>query len=148
MNRRIIKTLAMTLAVLLLSAASWLVVKYRPGKPVKILAVGEFHPVAHKGSGRAAIFQLAGGTRRLQLIGFKTGEGGDLQVCLVAAADCLENESVERAGFIALGPLGGNAGDQSFEVPIGIDLNRYRAVTIWSRKYRVNFTTAPLKIPE
>lgn len=122
MNRRVIKTLAMTLAVLLLSAASWLVMKYRPGKPVKILAVGEFHPVAHKGS--------------------------DLQVCLVAAADCLENESVERAGFIALGPLRGAEGDQSFDVPIGIDLNRYRAVTIWSRKYRVNFTTAPLKIPE
>lgn len=141
----------MTLAVLLLSAASWLVMKYRPGRPVKILAVGEFHPVAHKGGGRAVILQLtgqrAGEPRRLQLIGFETGEGSDLQVCLVAAADCLENESVERAGFIALGPLRGNEGDQSFDVPIGIDLNRYRAVTIWSRKYRVNFTTAPLSPP-
>ncbi len=148
MNRRVIKTLAVTLAALLLGAAGWLMMRNRHGRPVKILASGEFHPVAHKGSGRAVIFQMAGQTRRLQLIGFKTGEGGDLQVCLVAAADCPENESVERAGFIALGPLRGAEGDQSFDVPIELDLHRYRAVTIWSRKYRVNFTTAPLKIPE
>ncbi|MDX2034145.1 MAG: DM13 domain-containing protein [Blastocatellia bacterium] len=147
MNRKVIKTLAVMLAVLLLSAAGWLAVKYRPGRPVKILAAGEFHPVAHKGSGRAVIVQMADGARRLRLIGVKTGEGRELQVCLVAAADCLENESVERAGFIALGPLGSAEGDQSFDIPVGIDLHRYRAVTIWSRKYRVNFATAPLKIP-
>lgn len=145
MNRRGIKTLAITLAVLLLSAAGWLAMKYRLGRPVKILASGEFHPVAHKGSGRAVIVQMGDQTRRLKLIGFKTGEGRDLQVCLVAAADCLENESVERAGFITLGPLRAAEGDQSFNVPVGVDLHRYRAVTIWSRKFRVNFTTAPLK---
>lgn len=26
----------------------------------------------------------------------------------------------------------------------GVDLERYRSVTVWSRSYQVNFTTAPL----
>jgi Electron transfer DM13 len=147
MKRRAIQALALALAVLF-GAAGVMVLRYRFGKTVRMLAAGEFHPVAHKGSGQAILIQLADGARRLHLVGFQTGAGSDLQVCMVAAADCRENESVEKAGFIALGPLRDAERDQRFEVPIEIDLRRYRAVTIWSRKYRVNFTTAPLRLLE
>jgi len=44
-----------------------------------------------------------------------------------------------------LGPLKDLAEGQFYGVPPGVDLTRYHAVTIWSQKYAVNFTTAPLR---
>jgi hypothetical protein len=38
----------------------------------------------------------------------------------------------------------GNQGDQNYEVPETVDLAKYRAVTIWCRRFGVNFATAPL----
>jgi hypothetical protein len=38
----------------------------------------------------------------------------------------------------------GNIGDQNYDVPADVDLTRYRAVTIWCRRFGVNFGTAPL----
>ena len=35
-------------------------------------------------------------------------------------------------------------GDQNYELPAEIDLNKYRSVTIWCRRFGVNFATAPL----
>ena len=43
-----------------------------------------------------------------------------------------------------LGKLKGNEGDQNYDVPDDLDLSRYRAVTIWCRRFSVNFATAPL----
>ncbi|MCH8946744.1 MAG: DM13 domain-containing protein [Acidobacteria bacterium] len=35
-------------------------------------------------------------------------------------------------------------GDQKYEIPAATDLARYRAVTIWCRRFGVNVATAPL----
>ena len=48
------------------------------------------------------------------------------------------------AGFMLLGALKGNVGDQNYEVPADVDLTTYQAVTIWCRRFGVNFGTAPL----
>ena len=63
---------------------------------------------------------------------------------LVAAADASDNETVTKAGFVELGKLKGNEGDQNYDIPAGLDLEKYRAVTIWCRRFGVNFATAPL----
>jgi hypothetical protein len=141
------KILSVALAALLLVVAGRMAMRRWPVRPVELLATGEFHPVAHRGSGAAAVFQMPGGNRILRLINVQTGERNDLQVCLVAAADCPDNETVERAGFVALGSFQRDGADQSFNIPGELDLNRYRAVTIWNPKYRVNFTTAPIAPP-
>jgi hypothetical protein len=111
---------------------------------VAVLASGRFHQVAHKGRGRAVIYELPGRKRLLALTEFATAPGADLQVLLVRVPDAYENESVELAEPVALGDLLSNEGDQTYVVPDGVDLTVYRAVTIWNRKYRVNFATAPL----
>jgi hypothetical protein len=51
---------------------------------------------------------------------------------------------VTKAGFVELGKLKGNEGDQNYDVPEDLDLSKYRAVTIWCRRFSVNFATAPL----
>jgi hypothetical protein len=65
-------------------------------------------------------------------------------VYLVAAPDAPDNETVERAGFVELGKLKGTQGDQNYDIPSGVDLEKYRAATIWCYRFSVNFGTAPL----
>ena len=108
------------------------------------LAAGEFHNGAHETKGMAAVFQLADGKKTLRLTNFATSNGPDVHVYLVAATDAKDNDSVTKAGFLDLGSLKGNIGDQNYELPANADLAKYRAVTIWCKRFSVNFGTAPL----
>jgi hypothetical protein len=108
------------------------------------LAAGQFHSVAHKTMGTAAVYRLPGSKRVLRLTDFETSNGPDVHVYLVAAADAKDNATVKDAGFLDLGSIKGNQGDQNYEVPESTDLGKYRAVTIWCRRFGVNFGTAPL----
>ena len=81
---------------------------------------------------------------RPPLTDFETSNGPDVHVYLVAADDALDSAAVTRAGFVEVGPLKGNIGDQNYELPASVDLGRYRAVTIWCKRFSVNFATAPL----
>lgn len=108
------------------------------------LATGQFHNVAHDTTGSATIYQLAGGKRTLRLTNFQTSNGPDVRVYLVAAEDAKDNDTVTRAGFLEVGALKGNIGDQNYDVPADADLARYKAVTIWCKRFGVNFGTAPL----
>jgi hypothetical protein len=108
------------------------------------LTAGNFHGVAHETKGVATVYQLPDGKRTLRLSDFQTSNGPDVQVYLVAADDAKDNETVTRAGFLPLGALKGNIGDQNYDVPSDVDLSKYRAVTIWCRRFGVNFATAPL----
>jgi hypothetical protein len=109
-----------------------------------ILASGSFHSVAHKSAGQATIYQLAGGKRLLRFNNFETSNGPDVHVYLVATKDATDSETVKQAGFVEVGALKGNIGDQNYEVSSDLDLNKYRAVTIWCKRFGVNFGTAPL----
>ena len=108
------------------------------------LAAGEFHSGAHETKGMAAVFQLADGKKTLRLTNFATSNGPDVHVYLVAAQDAKDNDAVTKAGFVDLGSLKGNIGDQNYELPAHADLAKYRAVTIWCKRFSVNFGTAPL----
>jgi Electron transfer DM13 len=111
--------------------------------PVALLA-GSFHSVAHETRGTATVHRLPDGTRVLRLTEFATSNGPDVRVYFVAAADASDDETVKKAGFVELGKLKGTIGDQNYDVPANLDLNKYRAVTIWCRRFGVNFATAPL----
>jgi hypothetical protein len=111
--------------------------------PAKV-AEGSFHSVAHETRGVAAIYKLPDGKQVLRFSGFQTSNGPDVQVYLIASADARDNETVTKNGFIRIAALKGNLGDQNYDLPAGVDLNKYRAVTIWCRRFGVNFATAPL----
>jgi len=111
--------------------------------PVKV-AEGNFRGVAHETKGVASIYKLPDGKQVLRFSGFETSNGPDVQVYLVAAPDAKDNETVTQAGFIRVADLKGNMGDQNYDLPANVDLNKYRAVTIWCRRFGVNFATAPL----
>lgn len=111
-----------------------------------ILAQGSFHGVAHYGKGKATLYRLADGRPVLRLSDFETSNGPALYVYLIASEDARDSASIQDVDFIDLGKLKGNLGDQNYELPADIDLTPYRAVTIWCRRFRVNFATAPLAL--
>lgn len=108
------------------------------------LASGSFRGIAHETKGTATIHRLADGKHVLRLTNFSTSNGPDVHVYLVAAKDAGDNATVQSAGFIDLGSIKGNEGDQNYELPANTDLNKYQAVTIWCARFHVNFGTAPL----
>jgi hypothetical protein len=108
------------------------------------LAKGTFHSNAHETIGAATILSLSDGRRILRLTNFSTSNGPDVRVYLVAAPDVNDEATVEDAGFIELGVMKGNKGDQNYDVPAAVDLAQYRTVTIWWKRFSVNFGSVPL----
>jgi hypothetical protein len=116
----------------------------KPGAAEQVaLASGSFHGVAHETKGTATVYQL-GSKRVLRLTNFETSNGPDVHVYLVAADDATDSDTVKQAGFVEIGSLKGNIGDQNYDLPADLDLTKYRAVTIWCQRFGVNFGTAPL----
>lgn len=108
------------------------------------LTKGTFKSLAHETKGLASIYQLSDGKRTLRLSQFETSNGPDVHVYLTAAEITKGSEAIKEAGFIDLGSIKGNKGDQNYEIPINADLNKYKNVTIWCARFGVNFGTAPL----
>jgi hypothetical protein len=113
----------------------------------KSLKEGRFHSVAHETKGTAAIYELPDGKHVLRFTEFETSNGPDVNIYLVAANDAADNDTVKNVGFVSLGPIKGTKGDQNYELPAGLDLNKYGAVTVWCKRFSVNFGTAQLTDP-
>jgi len=107
------------------------------------LLSGQFKGYAHATEGTAAIYGMDS-RRILRLTNFRTSNGPDVHVYLVAAPDTKDDATVKNAAFVDLGSLKGNIGDQNYDVPDTVDLSKYRAVTIWCKRFNINFATAPL----
>jgi len=129
-------------SILLLSAGivTWTLL----GNRERVLLAGNFHSVAHKGTGEARVVALSNGRRVLRLLDLKTYPAPELEVCLVGAPDAEDNDTVVQSGYVCLGSYNAKTSYAAYPLPQQIDLQRHRAVAIWSRAYRVNFTTAPL----
>lgn len=115
-----------------------------PSGSPRLITEGSFHGVAHETKGTASIYELPDGKRVLRLTDFETSNGPDVRVFLGASQDANDNDTVTSAGYVELGSLKGNIGDQNYEIPSGIDLAAYHSVTIWCKRFGVNFGTAPL----
>jgi urease accessory protein UreE len=111
----------------------------------KVLLAGTFHSNAHETKGKATIYELTGGKRVLRFTEFETSNGPDVNIYLVAAPDVNDDDIVKKAGFVTLGPIKGTKGDQNYEIPADVDLSKYQSVTVWCKRFSVNFGTAPLK---
>src|SRR6266404_7626107 len=111
------------------------------------LATGAFHGKVHNTSGRATIYQEQDGKLVLRLTNFKTSNGPDVHVILIAAknADDDANFLKSNTDKLELGKLKGNEGDQNYEIPAGTDLTKFRAVSIYCERFNANFGAAPLE---
>ena len=112
------------------------------------LEYGQFYGIVHPTAGTATIYRMGDGTRVLRFTSFSTSNGPDVHVYMIAAEDAKDVATVQQAGFIDLGVLKGNIGDQNYKLSGNLDLGKYRAVSIWCKRFSVNFGAAPLRATE
>jgi hypothetical protein len=115
------------------------------GSSPQPLVSGQFYSILHPTTGTATIYRMGDGTRVLRLTNFTTSNGPDVHVYMVASDDAKDAATVEQAGFIDLGAMKGNIGDQNYALAGDLDLAKYRAVSIWCKRFSVNFGAAALR---
>jgi Electron transfer DM13 len=109
------------------------------------LVSGQFYSILHPTAGTATIYQMGDGSRVLRFTNFTTSNGPDVHVYMVASDDARDAATVQQAGFIDLGVMKGNIGDQNYALGSDLDLAKYRAVSIWCKRFSVNFGAAALR---
>ena len=111
------------------------------------LEAGTFHGKVHKTSGRATIYKEADGQLVLRLTNFKTSNGPDVHVVLIAAKDADDDANFLKNSTekLELGALKGNEGDQNYDIPAGADIDKFQTVSIYCERFNANFGAAPLK---
>ena len=115
----------------------------RSSSPQRLVS-GQFYGILHPTAGTATVYRLGDGSRLLRFTGFSTSNGPDVHVYMVASDDAKDSATVLRAGFIDLGTIKGNMGDQNYTLNSEVDLSKYRAISVWCKRFSVNFGTAPL----
>ncbi len=109
------------------------------------LSAGSFISQAHGTSGTARVIRLDDGSRVLRLEGLETSDGPDLKVWLTdAPATAAGADAVDDGGYLSLGDLKANRGNQNYPIPDGVDLTRLTTVSIWCDRFDVSFGAAPL----
>ena len=108
------------------------------------LVSGQFYSILHPTAGTATIYRMGDGSRVLRFTSFSTSNGPDVHVYMVASDDAKDVATVQQAGFIDLGVIKGNVGDQNYTLGPDVDLSKYRAVSVWCKRFSVNFGAARL----
>ena len=111
--------------------------------PIIVEASGSFIDRSHPTEGSARVLGDGSGLRFLRLEDFRTDNGPDLNVYLSAAPPDAPAGAFDD-DFVDLGDLKGNVGSQNYEIPAGLDLDRYSTVAIWCVRFGVVFGAADL----
>lgn len=113
----------------------------------KSIETGSFHGKVHKTSGRATIYRESDGKLVLRLTNFKTSNGPDVHVILIAAKNADDDANFLKSGTerVELGGLKGNEGDQNYDIPANTDLSKFQTVSIYCERFNANFGAAPLE---
>lgn len=91
----------------------------------------------HMGSGMATIYDTGDGSHVLRLEDFEVTNGPDLHVYLIPADGNMD-------GYVDLGSLKGNIGNQNYEIPADVDVSEFGSVLIYCVPFSVEFASAPL----
>ncbi|TSC78713.1 MAG: hypothetical protein G01um101425_1003 [Candidatus Peregrinibacteria bacterium Gr01-1014_25] len=108
--------------------------------PVSISS-GSFHDGDgfHRGSGMATIYRLDDGAYVLRLEKFSVTNGPALHVYLVR-----DSEGDVDGGYLDLGALKGNKGNQTYDISPEVDVSQFKSVVIWCVPFGVLFSIATL----
>ncbi len=120
-----------------------------PSGVLRVLAQGRFvdADIVHKGSGRATLYELPDGSHVVRFEDFRTTNGPALVVYMAKHPSPTSASDVTDAGYLSLGKLKGNVGNQNYQVPRGTDVSEYNSVVIWCELFNVLFSPAALTRP-
>ena len=111
------------------------------------LKVGEFmdQDSIHRGSGTAIIYRGPDGSLLLRLENFSVTNGPDLHVYLSPHHNPDRGSQVRATGYVDLGELKGNLGNQNYPIPAGVDIGIQQSVVIYCVPFSVVFSVAMLQ---
>ncbi|MGA7080380.1 MAG: DM13 domain-containing protein [Terriglobales bacterium] len=111
------------------------------------LYTGRLEGKAHQTSGRGTIYKTSDGRQYLRLTDFSTSNGPDVHVILARSDDeNLTQEIVKgQLDSVELGSLKGNQGDQNYDLPASVDLQKYNAAVIYCERFHAVFGVAKLE---
>ena len=111
------------------------------------LKVGNFRDADsfHKGSGQATVYQGPDGSRVLRLENLSVTNGPDLRVFLSPHENPTSGSEVKTAGYVDLGKLKGNKGNQNYPIPDDVDVDSQMSVVIYCVPFSVVFSVATLQ---
>jgi hypothetical protein len=112
-------------------------------KMVETFGKGTFASQAHETKGTAEVVEVDG-KRYVQLKDFHTSNGPDVRIYLVKSSNTDAGE-VLKSGFVDLGSIKGNIGDQSYEIPSDVNLDEHQVVSVWCKRFSVGFGAAKLE---
>ena len=112
-----------------------------------VLSAGTFQDADrfHQGSGEATIYRGPDGSYLLRLENFQVTNGPDLHVILSPSPAPESREDVHQPGYLDLGSLKGNRGNQNYEIPADVDVDAWSSVVIYCSPFHVVFSVALLK---
>lgn len=111
------------------------------------LYTGRLEGKAHQTSGRATIYKDPDGKQYLRLTDFTTSNGPDVHVLLGQSSDQNLKQALVKGQLdsVELGSLKGNEGDQNYDLPPSIDLQKYDAVVVYCERFHAVFGVARLE---
>ena len=114
-----------------------------PAGPIAVLS-GSFQGADdfHQGSGTATIYELEDGSTVLRFEEFEVTNGPDLHVLLAPNGDPTDRDDL--TGYVDLGSLKGNVGNQNYEIPLDIDISEFGSIVIYCEPFHVLFASASL----
>jgi len=120
-----------------------------PANTPRVIASGNFidADAVHKGTGEAAVYALPDRRYVVRFENFRTTNGPALVVYLAQHRSPTKASHVVDGGYISLGKLKGNVGNQNYEVPAGTEISDYHSVVIWCELFGVLFSPAALTAP-
>ena len=114
---------------------------------VQAVAMGSFKDADafHRGSGTATIYRTPDGSEVLRLEDLDVTNGPALHVVLSTHPDPERSEQVKQEGYVDLGDLKGNRGNQNYPIPAGVDTSIHKSVVIYCYPFAVVFSVATLE---
>ena len=111
------------------------------------LYTGKLEGKIHPTSGRATVYKSAENKEYLRLSDFATSNGPDVHVLLVQADDTVLAREIVKGDLdrVELGVLKGNQGDQNYDLPANVDLNKYQSVVVYCERFHAIFGVAKLE---
>jgi hypothetical protein len=111
------------------------------------LYTGRLEGKAHQTSGRATIYKTPDAKQYLRLTDFSTSNGPDVHVVLARGDEANLTQEIVKGQLdsVELGSLKGNQGDQNYDLPASVDLQKYNAAVIYCERFHAVFGVARLE---
>ncbi len=111
------------------------------------LYTGRLEGKAHQTTGRATIYKTPDGKQYLRLTDFSTSNGPDVHVVLARSDEANLTQEIVKGQLdsVELGSLKGNQGDQNYDLPASVDLQKYNAAVIYCERFHTVFGLAQLE---